>query len=50
MHCVQGNEILAEEALRVIRLSPPWKPATSYGITVDAIYSVPISFSLAYEN
>ncbi|NVM63591.1 TonB family protein [Mucilaginibacter sp. SG538B] len=50
IHCVQGNEILAEEALRVIRLSPPWKPATSYGITVDAIYSVPISFSLAYEN
>lgn len=50
IHCVKGNEILAEEALRVMRLSPPWKPATSYGITVDVIYSVPISFSLAYEH
>lgn len=47
---IQGNLILAQEALRVMRLSPPWKPATSYGITVDVIYSVPISFSLAYEQ
>lgn len=49
IHSVQGNEILAEEALRVMRLSPQWQPATSYGITVDVIYSVPISFTLANE-
>ncbi|SCW48119.1 energy transducer TonB [Mucilaginibacter sp. NFR10] len=50
IHSVQGNQILAQEALRVMRLSPPWKPATSYGVTVDVICSVPISFSLAYEQ
>lgn len=47
IHSVQGNEILAKEALRVMRLCPPWQPATSYGVAVDVIYSVPISFSIA---
>ncbi|QEM03821.1 hypothetical protein DIU31_009965 [Mucilaginibacter rubeus] len=49
IHPVQGNEMLAEEALRVVRLSPPWQPATSYGITVEVIHTVPISFSIARE-
>lgn len=49
IHSVLGNEILATEAVRVMRLSPRWQPATSYGIAMDAVHSVPISFTMATE-
>lgn len=47
---ISGNELLVNEAMRVMQLVPRWVPATSYGVTVEAVYSVPISFTLAYEN
>lgn len=40
---------LAEESLRVLRLSPPWKPGYLYGIPVNVKYTVPISFTLGRE-
>ena len=35
-----------EEALRVIKLSPRWKPGIQYGKPVRVVYSVPIAFTL----
>jgi TonB family protein len=35
-----------QEALRVINLSPPWKPGMQGGKPVRVAYSVPISFTL----
>jgi TonB family protein len=35
-----------EEALRVIKLSPNWKPGTQNGTPVRVAYSVPIAFTL----
>ncbi len=36
-----------EEAVRVIKLSSPWKPGTQNGHTVRVAYAVPINFSLS---
>ncbi|WP_114941111.1 M56 family metallopeptidase [Mucilaginibacter endophyticus] len=36
-----------EEAIRVLKLSPEWKPGTQNGRAVRVQYSVPISFTLA---
>jgi len=36
-----------EEAIRVLKLSPEWKPGTQNGRVVRVQYSVPISFTLA---
>lgn len=36
-----------EEAVRVIKLSPAWKPGTQNGHTVRVAYSVPINFALS---
>ena len=36
-----------EEAIRVIKLSPPWKPGMQNGHTVRVAYSVPINFALS---
>ncbi|MGZ3778580.1 MAG: TonB family protein [Mucilaginibacter sp.] len=38
-----------EEALRVLKLSPPWSPGFHYGIPVRVKYQVPISFALQVE-
>ena len=38
-----------EEALRVLALSPKWKPGTQNGLTVRVAYSVPINFTLEKE-
>jgi TonB family protein len=35
---------LDDEALRVIRLSPPWIPATIYGIPVRSTYTINVNF------
>ncbi|MBK0379027.1 energy transducer TonB [Mucilaginibacter segetis] len=39
-----------EEALRVLKLSPPWKPGMQNGAPVRVQYSVPISFSTSDSN
>ena len=39
-----------EEAERVLRLSPNWKPGLQNGHTVRVQYAVPISFALADED
>jgi TonB family protein len=39
-----------EEALRVLKLSPKWKPGIQNGHTVRVQYSVPISFALSGPN
>ena len=36
-----------EEAIRVMSLSPKWKPGTKYGKRASIAYSVPIAFTLA---
>lgn len=38
--------LLDDEAIRVLRLSPKWIPATQFGMPVRVVYSVPINFSL----
>jgi TonB family protein len=35
-----------EEAIRIIKLSPPWKPGSQNGKPVRVLYTVPIGFSL----
>jgi antitoxin component YwqK of YwqJK toxin-antitoxin module len=40
------SEGLANEALRVLKLSPPWKPGIQYGRPARVQYVVPINFSL----
>jgi len=47
VHVVRGIGYGADdEALRVIKLSPNWKPGVQNGHPVRVAYSVPISFSL----
>jgi len=40
------NEGLANEAIRVLQLSPAWSPGIQYGRPVRVQYTVPINFSL----
>lgn len=40
---------LAEEAVRVVKLSPPWDPALSKGMAVQMQYTVAINFGDEYE-
>lgn len=35
-----------EEAMRVLKMSPPWKPGYQNGRPVRVIYTMPISFNL----
>jgi TonB family protein len=39
---------LDEQALNCIKKSPKWKPGYKYGIKTEVVYSIPISFALAY--
>ncbi|NQT76295.1 MAG: energy transducer TonB, partial [Bacteroidetes bacterium] len=39
-----------EEAIRVIKLMPKWKPGTQRGQAVRVQYNVPIKFTLAEEK
>lgn len=41
------SEDLSNESLRVIALSPKWKPATKDGKPIKVKYAVPITFALA---
>jgi len=40
------SQDLADEGLRVLRLSPKWQPGIQYGQPVRVQYTVPINFSL----
>ncbi len=42
----RGNPYLDEEAIRVLSLSPKWKPGTIEGRLVKVFYSIPIKFLL----
>jgi len=37
-----------EEALRVIKLMPPWRPGSQRGKNVDVQYTMPVSFKLSH--
>ncbi|HVV53921.1 MAG TPA: TonB family protein [Mucilaginibacter sp.] len=39
-----------DEALRFMRLSPPWTPGIRYGVPVSDTYVMPISFVLQNDN
>lgn len=41
------DKIIDDEALRVMRLSPPWEPGTINGVAVRSAYSVLVSFVLS---
>lgn len=41
------DPLLNEEAIRILKLSPPWKPGLQNGRPVRVQYTVPINFSLA---
>jgi TonB family protein len=39
-----------EEVIRVMNASPPWIPATQFGMPVRVPYTMPISFTLTRDN
>lgn len=41
-----SNEMLNQEALRVVRMMPKWKPGRDHGKTCRAVVAVPIVFAL----
>lgn len=41
-----AHELLNEEAIRVVKLMPKWKPGSMRGKTVRTRYTLPIVFSL----
>jgi TonB family protein len=43
---VRGIEDLNEEAIRVIKMMPKWKPGTEFGKIVPIRFTMPIRFSL----
>ena len=42
----RGNQYLDEEAIRVLSLSPKWKPGTIEGRAVNVFFTIPIKFLL----
>jgi protein TonB len=42
-----ANKLLDDEALRVIRMMPDWKPGSMRGKIVRVRYTLPITFSLS---
>ncbi|UKN02151.1 energy transducer TonB [Paracrocinitomix mangrovi] len=42
-----AHELLDQEAIRVIKLMPEWKPGSMRGRTVRTRYTVPITFALS---
>ncbi|MFC0514972.1 TonB family protein [Mucilaginibacter angelicae] len=46
---LQGNAVLAREALRVMHLSPKWQPGTNYGVPVAVVYATPVNFTIVRE-
>lgn len=43
---VPGGQELDEEAVRVVRSMPAWKPGTQNGIAVRTQYNLPVKFKL----
>lgn len=41
-----GNAYLDEEAMRVVKLMPPWKPGRHMGKPVDVFFTLPVTFKL----
>lgn len=41
---------LDAEALNALKTSPNWLPGYRYGVKTDIVYSIPVSFTLAYDN
>lgn len=37
---------LDAEAIRVVRLMPPWKPGKQYGYAIPVMYHIPVTFKL----
>jgi TonB family protein len=51
VEALRGPDIsLQSEAVRAIKLSPPWNPGTQNGIPVRVQYTVPVMFALAGAN
>ncbi len=46
----ESLEAFAEEALRVVKSMPKWAPGVRYGQPVRVRYSLPVNFSINYEN
>lgn len=42
------NKEIDEEAVRVVKLMPVWKPARRNGIPLKVKYTIPIKFNLGY--
>jgi len=42
-----GFEVMDNEALRVVRLMPNWKPGSQNGTNVPVYFNLPINFSMA---
>jgi TonB family protein len=38
-----------EESVRVLKMSPPWRPGIQFGIPVRVVYTLPLSFALRSE-
>lgn len=43
------NELLNEEALRLVKEMPKWSPGSTNGEKVDVVYTLPINFRLNKE-
>lgn len=44
-----GNQSLEEEAIRIVKTMPKWKPARLSGKVVNCWYTIPIVFKLSEE-
>jgi protein TonB len=44
------SKAMADEAIRVLKRSPKWKPGKVKGKAVRAMYTIPVSFSLSAES
>lgn len=44
-----GNQSLEEEAIRIVKTMPKWKPARHRGKVVNCWYTIPIMFKLSEE-
>ena len=45
-----GNQLLDEEAVRVVKMMPKWTPGMNEGEPVRVKYTIPINFKLQDEN
>jgi len=45
-----ASQTLADEAIRVVKASPHWKPGIQNGRPVRVMYTVPVNFTLSSDN